>query len=167
MRSAIIAAVAAVMALPAAGLATSALAADPVVTVSYGPKLQRKIDEYGARDVDRLAEELRSTVTRQVAAAPSFEDARIDLVLEDVVPNRPTMQQMSDKPGLSYESFGIGGASITGVVTTADGVSRPISYSWYETDIRWAWPSGTWSDAEQTFDRFAQRLARGQSLDRP
>ena len=151
-------------AIAALALAAPALAAEPEVTVTYGPKLEKKIAEHGARDVDRLAEDLRQSVLKEAARAPGLDGARIELVLEDAVPNRPTFQQMSDKPGLSYESFGVGGASISGRVTLADGASRPISYRWYETDIRWAWPSGTWSDAEQTFDRFARSLARNKDL---
>lgn len=151
-------------AVAALSLAAPALAAEPEVTVSYGPKLEKKIDEYGAREVDQLAEDLRKSVLKATAGNPSLDGARIELVLEDVVPNRPTFQQMSDKPGLSFESFGVGGASISGRVTLADGASRPVSYRWYETDIRWAWPSGTWSDAEQTFDRFARSLARDRNL---
>lgn len=151
-------------AVAALGLAAPALAAEPEVTVTYGPTLEKKIDEYGARDVDRLARELRESVLKAAAGNPSLDGARIDLVLEDAVPNRPTFQQMSDKPGLSYESFGVGGASISGRVTLADGASRPVSYRWYETDIRWAWPSGTWTDAESTFDRFARSLTRDRGL---
>lgn len=151
-------------AIAAFGLAAPALAAEPQVTVTYGPKLEKKLDEYGVRDVDRLAEELRQSVLKVAARTQTLDGARIDLVLEDAVPNRPTFQQMSDKPGLSYESFGVGGASISGRVTLADGARRPVSYRWYETDIRWAWPSGTWSDAEQTFDRFARSLSRDRNL---
>lgn len=146
------------------GLASPALAAEPEVTVSYGPKLEKKIEEYGARDVDRLAEKLRLSVIRQTANDPALDGARIELVLEDATPNRPTFQQMSDKPGLSFESFGVGGASISGRITLGNGASRPVSYRWYETDIRWARPSGTWSDAERTFDQFARSLARDKDL---
>jgi hypothetical protein len=71
---------------------------------------------------------------------------------------------MARTPGLSYESFGIGGAQIRGVLTTADGREIPVSYRWYETDIRWAVGSATWTDARNTFDRFARRLARGEAL---
>ena len=152
---------AAVTALGATAATAPAIAAEPEVTVTYGPGMAKKIEEYGARDVDRLAEDLRVSVLKEAANSPALDGARIALVLEDVLPNRPTMQQMSDKPGLSYESFGIGGASISGTVTTADGASRPVRYRWYESDIRWAWPAGTWRDAEQTFDRFARSLARG------
>ena len=116
--------------IAAFGLAAPALAAEPQVTVTYGPKLEKKIDEYGVRDVDRLAEELRQSVLKEAARTHTLDGARIELVLEDAVPNRPTFQQMSDKPGLSYESFGVGGASISGRVILADGVSRPVSYRW-------------------------------------
>lgn len=151
-------------AIAALGLAAPAFAAEPEVTVSYGAKLEKKIDEYGARDVNRLAEDLRQSVLKEAAGNPSLDGARIELVLEDAVPNRPTFQQMSDKPGLSYESFGNGGASISGRVILADGVSRPVTYRWYETDIRWARSAGTWSDAQQTFGRFARGLTRDQGL---
>ncbi|MDB5469273.1 MAG: hypothetical protein JWR84_833 [Caulobacter sp.] len=151
-------------AMAALAAAAPAFAAEPEVTVTYGPQLEKKIDEYGVRDVDRLAEDLRQSVIKEAAGNPALDGARIDLVLEDAVPNRPTFQQMSDKPGLSYESFGIGGASISGRVIRADGASRPVSYRWYESDIRWAWPAGTWHDAEQTFDRFARSLARDRDL---
>jgi hypothetical protein len=164
MRIVILAAIAGLAGLPAAGLTTVANAAEPVVTVSYGPKLQKKIDEYGQREVDRLSADLKDSVLKAAAKAQALDDATINLVLEDVVPNRPTFQQMADKPGLSYESFGVGGASISGSVTNAAGLSTPVSYRWYETDIRWTWPAGTWSDAQTTFDRFAGRLARGEAL---
>lgn len=160
MRIVTLAAVAAVTALPFAGFAGAAAAAEPTVTVTYGERLDKKIDTYGRREVDRLADGLRLEVQKRVSGLPALQDAEIVLVLEDVVANRPTMKQMSDTPGLSYESFGTGGAAVSGTVTTADGVSHPVSYKWYETDIRWAWSASTWRDAEQAIDRFAVRLAR-------
>ena len=93
-----------------------------------------------------------------------MEESTLDLVIEDAVPNRPTMQQMSNKPGLSYQSFGVGGAMVGGVLTTTDGRQIEVGYRWYETDIRWAVSAGTWSDAQSTFDRFARRLVNGQAV---
>ena len=75
-------------------------------------------------------------------------------------PNRPTFKQLGDKPGLSMQSFGVGGAAITGRIVAADGSEKPLSYHWYETDIRQASNNWVWSDAEWTFDRFARKLAR-------
>ena len=80
----------------------------------------------------------------------------------DVQPNRPTFKQMSDKPGLSFESFGVGGARIEGRAVAADGVATPLGYSYYEPDIAQAAMRATWSDAEWTIDRFAYRLGRGE-----
>ena len=74
------------------------------------------------------------------------------------------IKQLGDKPGLSFESFGVGGAKIEGRAVAADGAVTPLKYSFYETDIRQAPYRSTWSDAQWTFDRFASRLGRGQAL---
>lgn len=140
------------------GLTVPAKAAAPQITVTYGAKLADKIANYGARDVADLAASLERSVRQSVGDRPEFADARIRLVIEDAVPNRPTFQQMTDRPGLSMESFGVGGATISGTLTLADGATRPLSYRWYESDIRWAHASGTWSDAETAINRFARSL---------
>ncbi|MBV5331663.1 hypothetical protein JZU69_04660, partial [bacterium] len=56
---------------------------------------------------------------------------------------------------------GIGGAKVSGVLTTADGRSIPVSYRWYENDIRWSQGTSTWSDAQTSFDRFGRQLVNG------
>lgn len=156
-----------IIALTAAALlasalaAPAALAAPPTVSVAIGPDLQKKAEKtYGVRDVQRLADELRDDVEKALAKSGRHEDARIELVLTDAKPNRPTFKQLGDTPGLSMESFGVGGASIEGRVVAADGTATPVAYSWYETDIRQAYGDWIWSDATQSFNRFASRLAR-------
>jgi hypothetical protein len=145
--------------------ATAAFAAPASVTVTVGPDLQKKaVEKYGVRDVDRLAVELRKDVERELARTGAYEGARIELVLADVQPNRPTFKQLSDKPGLSYESFSIGGARIEGRAIAPGGAVTPLKYSYYETDIRQTWARSTWWDAEWTMDRFASRLASGKSI---
>lgn len=145
--------------------AAAAVAAPAAVTVTIGPELQKKaIEKYGVRDVDRLAAELRKDVERELARTGAYDGARIELTLTDAVPNRPTFKQLSDKPGLSYESYGIGGAKIEGRAIAPGGAVTPIKYSYYETDIRQAWAHSTWSDAQWTMDRFAYRLASGKTL---
>ena len=149
-----------------AAMAVTAAAHAAEVNVTIGPELQAKADQYGQRDLDYLAAELRESVQKafERTGGLSTDGATIDLVLEDAMPNRPTFRQMALKPGLSYESFGIGGATISGVLTTADGRQVPLGYRWYESDIRWSQGAGTWMDAENTFDRFARRLARGEAV---
>ena len=147
------------------GSATAALAAPASVNVSVGSELQAKaVKTLGVREVNDLATELRTTVEKQVAKNPAYDGARIELVLTDAQPNRPTFKQLSDLPGLSYESFGIGGARIEGVAIAATGAVTPINYKYYEDDIRWARHGGTWADAENAFQMFASDLRRGERV---
>jgi hypothetical protein len=144
---------------------TAAAAAPADVTVTIGPELQAKAENnYGIDEVARLARDLQLQVKRSLARSGAYEDARVELVLADVRPNRPTFKQLGDTPGLSFESFSVGGAAIDGRIVTADGAVKPVSYKWYETDIRQAAAHWTWSDAVWTFDRFANRLARRDTL---
>lgn len=145
--------------------ASAALAAPPSVEVSLAPELQAKFDKtYGARDARQLSDDLKTSVEKALARTGAYQDARIELTLTDAKPNRPTFKQLSDVPGLSMESFGIGGAAIDGHIIAPDGRMTPVSYRWYETDIRQSYGNWVWSDATWTFDRFARRLARGREL---
>lgn len=147
------------------GSATAALAAPASVTVTVGPALQAEaVKTLGVRDVNQLAAQLQATVEKHLAKTTAYDGARIELVLSDAKPNRPTFKQMGDRPGLSYESFGIGGAKIEGRAVAADGAVTPIDYKYYESDIRYARMGGTWADAEGTFQRFAYDLGRGRAV---
>lgn len=162
MRILTLAVVAALAGAPAALAQTSAPAS---VHVTVGAELMKKATTtYGVAEVERLAAELQADVSREVGRTGVLSGGKVELVLVDAVPNRPTFKQMGDKPGLSFQSFGLGGAKIEGQLISVDGQVTPVSYKWYETDIEHAWPKSTWSDAQWTFDRFAGRLARGQSL---
>jgi len=160
--------VAAIAALAFAGAASAEVYsshAAPEVRVSLSPKMQKLAAEtYGERDVNDLAAELRRDVQRELVRTGVLAGGRAELVLVDAQPNRPTFKQLGDKPGLSFQSFSVGGARIEGKLISLDGVETPVSYSWYETDIRNAPHSATWSDANWTIDRFARRLSRGELL---
>ncbi len=148
-----------------ASVATAASAAPASVHVTVGPELQKKaVKTYGVRDVDGLASDLKKDVERSLARTGALQDARVELTLVDVKPNRPTFKQLGDVPGLSFQSFGVGGAKIEGRAIAADGTVTPLSYQWYESDIRWAQNHSTWQDARNTFGRFAYRLGRGHQL---
>jgi hypothetical protein len=156
------------LAIAAAALlasATAALAAPASVSVTVGPTLQEKaVKTLGVRDVNDLAARLQASVARRLAKTGAYDGARIELVLADAQPNHPTFKQLGDRPGLSWESFGIGGAEIRGRAISADGTVTPIGYRDYETDIRWAHHGGTWADADAAIERFAYELGRGQAL---
>ncbi len=152
------------------GTAASAQPADPVVsrvTVTLDPKfVAGGVKTYGTKEVGELADYLKKTVERNLTAKGRFKadaagSAVLDLVLVDAKPNHPTFKQMSDRPGLSMQSFGIGGAEIRGEQINADGSRVKLGYSWYESDIRWVQSLGTWGDAEQAIHGFARRVAEG------
>lgn len=148
------------------GLAGSALA-EPLSTVSsvqvtVGPDLAKKAaEDYGVRDIDRLVAELQADVQRELQRTGVLAGGRVELTLTDARPNRPTFKQLGDRPGLSYQSFGVGGLAVEGKAISIDGDVTPIRYSWYESDIRDSRIGGTWSDAEHAIDRFAYQLGRG------
>ncbi|WP_394761685.1 hypothetical protein [Phenylobacterium sp.] len=159
--------IAALIAISMAALlsGSAAFAAPASVSVTVGPALQAEaVKTLGVREVNDLAAQLQRTVEKRLAKSPGYDGARIELVLSDAKPNHPTFKQMGDRPGLSYESFGVGGAKIEGRAVAADGAVTPIAYKYYESDIRWARYGGTWADAEGTFQRFAYDLGRGRSI---
>ena len=150
----------AIVSILAAALAGAAQAQD--VTVSIGADLRDKADTLGQRDIDQQAAELAAEVEEAIGDDPAFDGARIELVLTDLKPNRPTMEQLSDRPGLSYmDSISLGGAAIEGQIIAADGSSRPVRFDWYSNDLQNVFGYTTWHDADRAFDMFARRLAEG------
>ncbi|MDG2527139.1 hypothetical protein [Caulobacter endophyticus] len=146
---------------PVAALADTPAVAQ--VEVSIGPDLAAKADKLGAREFDYLARDLKRTVERRLTRSGGLtaSGGRLNLVIDDATPNRPTPAQLTSKPGLSMESFGNGGARISGEYVTADGVSTPIRYHWYEQDIWQAQYRATWTDANIAFDQLARRIEDG------
>ncbi|MBS0333143.1 MAG: hypothetical protein JSS35_10285 [Proteobacteria bacterium] len=153
-----------------AAAATTLLAAAPAfaipaeVSVSIGPKLQEKaVKTLGVREIDGLAKDLQKTVARRLAKTGAYDGSKVELVLVDAKPNHPTFKQLGDTPGLSMRSFSVGGAHIEGRVVGPDGAVTPLSYRYEQPDIRWVRGFSTWTDAEETFDRFAFELGRGKA----
>ena len=158
------------IALSAAALlmsATAALAAPATVSIAIAPDLQKAFHKtYGEREAQLLTGDLAASIRKALARTGAHDGDRIELTLIDVRPNRPTFKQLGDTPGLSMQSFGIGGAAIEGRIVAADGTETPIAYRWYETDIRESYAHWVWTDAEFAFDRFARKLAAGGELAR-
>ena len=142
--------------------------ADPAsVSVTLGPDLQEKVAELGERDVRRQADRLAEVVRRTLARSGDLDGARIDLVLTDLKPNRPTFEQMAERPGLDpHRSVSIGGAAIEGQITTADGQVLPVRYDWFSHSIADVRGYSTWQDADRAYERLASRLADGRYVSR-
>ncbi|MEP3892321.1 MAG: hypothetical protein ABJN69_17810 [Hellea sp.] len=120
---------------------------------------------YGDRDLERLTERLHSKFEKKLSkkgievsdTAPTV----LRITIEDAKPNRPTFNQLSKEPGLSYQSFGNGGAELQAELIAAGGQSLgTMSYQFYENNIRDAKYGGTWGDAHRAFGRFASKAAK-------
>ena len=147
--------------------AAPAIAEPALISVSLGPDLQDKAEELGPREVQEQADRLAELVGRALARDGDLDGARIELVLTDLRPNRPTFQQLVDRPGLDgIRSVSIGGATIEGTITTAEGQTLPVRYDWYSSNIADVRGFGTWQDADRAYRRLAVNLADGRYVTR-
>jgi hypothetical protein len=135
--------------------------AKPDVSVVVGQALQLKAGDYGSWALTELTKDLTSTIGKALAHSHGGTPLQVKLVLEDATPTRPTAAQLGREAGLSERSIGLGGAWIDGYVLTADNKKVPISYSFYETDLRNEMAPAMWSDADRAFDLLASQLAHG------
>jgi hypothetical protein len=139
--------------------------AGPLVTVTVSEGLAAKSQKLGPREIDYLTAQLKRQVESALNRSATSQDlTAVRLTLVDATPNRPTLQQMFDRPGLSYESLSLGGAEIRGQFVLNDGTINDFKFRWYESDLTNVIGLGTWSDASWTFSRFAKRLADGRLL---
>jgi hypothetical protein len=153
------------LSIAAAALAAAAVAAPVLAQPAAGPTFQfsysddlteRLTEDYGLREKRVIEDELTQSLRRQLPARV----ARVEVEVVDVVPNRPTFEQLGNKPGLSFSSFGNGGAELRGRAFDASGaLVGETDYSWYGTDIAWAAHAWIWDDAGRAIDRFARKLA--------
>lgn len=123
--------------------------------------------KYGDRAIERLLEEMNDELVADFAkrgltlsdTAPTL----LRVTIDRVKPNRPTFNQLSDDPSLSYESFSIGGADITAEFIQAGGqVIGTAEYDYYSSfqDGDFIQFAGTWTDADRAISRFSERLTK-------
>ena len=144
-----------------------ALADPAAVTVTIGADLEEKAAGLGERDVQDQADRLAAVVRRALVDHRALDGARIDLVLTDLKPNHPTLEQMAGRPGLdAHRSVSIGGAAIEGRITTADGQVLPVRYDWYTSSLADVRGYSTWQDANRAYQRLASRLVDGRYVSR-
>lgn len=153
--------------LAALAFSTAAVAAPvSVAPVSFSPEFQTEVDEdLGARE----GEYLRRIVTRAVeralvreGAALSGDGVSIDVVIIDADPNRPTLQQISNEPGLSQGlSVSLGGAALHATLRDAEGnVLTEVRHRRYNRNITDAnIGTSTWAEAHRSINQFAAKVA--------
>ena len=130
--------------------------------IVVGEKLANKTSELGERDIDLLRNALRNDVERELVEGnlAGTRGQVLTIVLEDAKPNRPTFtQQGQSQRAPVLASLGLGGAEVSGTLTTPDGeIIARFGYRYGTRDIRFVIPGTEWADALRTFDRFATRL---------
>lgn len=123
----------------------------------YGDKaLQRLLEE--------VEEELMDDLTKRGVALSDDAPVILRVVLEDVKNNRPTFEQMSREPSLSFDSFGVGGAELSAALIDDTGSELgTMTYRWFESSLQNA-PfirgTATWTDAKRAISRFSRHTAK-------
>lgn len=143
-----------------AGAAHAEQGPGPQITVVPGALLRKKAASYGQTEVDYLMKTLTRDVTRAVSRSAS-PPVRIDLVIEDAEPNRPTAAQLQHDINLSPMNLWVGGAQISGTVTKSDGSVHLLRYQYYEEDLQEEVAADTWNDAERVFDKVSGQIVSG------
>jgi hypothetical protein len=139
-----------------------------ILPVQLSQDLQNEIDErLGAKEADYLKAETAKRLAKELqeeglTVVEGVAPVSIAVTIEFAKPNRPTFQQLIDKPGLDYgRSFGVGGASFSARLLGQGGeVLQEVRYRWFETDIEFSNTKSTWSDAHRAMRRFADDTAK-------
>jgi hypothetical protein len=137
-------------------LAGSAFADGLVINVTYSATADKDFTKtYGDAEREVVADLIAKNLNERLGN----QAARVDVVIENIIPNRPTFKQMGDRPGLSFQSFGIGGADVSGkAFDSAGNLLGEAKMDWYG-DIQFADTAWIWTDADRALNFFARRLA--------
>jgi len=108
-----------------------------------------------------LTEKVSSKLEKNGFTVSDEATTTLIVTLDDVKPNRPTFEQLSRQPSLSFQSFAVGGAEIKSELVDSSGNSLGTAdYRWFENDIRFANFGGTWQDANRAIGRYASRISK-------
>lgn len=155
-------------ALAALAFASSAAAATiTVAPVAFSPEFQTSLSEdLGEREGAFLQERVERAVTRALqsrgAQVGPGGQYTVEVSILDADPNRPTMQQAADTPGLdTIRSYSIGGAELHAVIRAAGGQQvAEVSHRYYSPSLEWVmFPTDSWSDANRAINTFARKVA--------
>ena len=132
--------------------------------IEFSDLVRTKADSLGEAELARLSGYLRSDLERSLIGANwhgvAVRETVLDITILDVVPNRPTMQQIQEMDTAHYTAHANGGASLSARLVDADGsVIAEFSYDGFNIDAGDGAASGVWTDARLAFQQFAASLA--------
>ena len=137
-----------------------------IAPVAFSEDFQTDLeDDYGLREGEYLSERVTRAVSRELeerGVALGEDGYAIEVTLVDARPNKPTFQQLGDRPGLDYaRSISTGGAELSAVIRAPDGsVADEVTYRRFSSSLLDAQPIvSPWQDANRSINRFANRVA--------
>ncbi|WP_135212176.1 DUF3313 family protein [Vitreimonas flagellata] len=149
--------------LAALAFASAASAQTATISpISFSPEFQEELtDNYGEREGEYLGEYAQRMVSEALARRGASAGVTVDISIIDAQPNRPTFEQLSNRPGLDpIRSISVGGAELHGVIRGADGaVITEVSHERYNhslSDLTGA--ESTWSEARRAIRQFANKV---------
>lgn len=122
--------------------------------------------KYGDREIKYLLEEMQEELIEDFTKRGlTFSDTAPTLLrvtINEVKPNRPTFNQLSEDVSLSFKSFGIGGADVSAEFVSAGGtVVGTAEYDYFSNfNDRSIQASGIWTDTNRAFSRFSKKLSK-------
>ena len=146
----------------AAVLAFAAPAWAQSTPVSFSPEFQASLEEdYGVREGEVLRTAVTEAISRELThRGVSAESANIDVTIVDAAPNRPTMQQLFDRPSLDGTSISTGGAELRAAIHLPGGSTLEVTHSRYNHSLAdVVGPAMTWTEARRSIRQFAVKVA--------
>lgn len=141
----------------AAAFAFAAPAWAQTSPVSFSPEFQAALEEdYGVREGEYLREAVIEAINTELARRGVSSAGSIEVTIIDAEPNRPTMQQLVDRPSLDAGSISIGGAELRATLPSGEVVTHR-RYNHSLADI--AGPATTWTEARRAIRQFAIKVA--------
>ena len=132
--------------------------------IEFSDLVRAKADSLGTVELARLSGYLRDDLERSLIGANwhgvAVRETVLDITILDVVPNRPTMQQIQEMDTVHYSAQANGGAAVSARLIDADGrVIAEFSYGWFNPATGSGDASGVWTDTRRAFQDFATLLA--------
>jgi hypothetical protein len=126
--------------------------------VSFSPEFQEALEEdFGTREGEFLRASVIEAIDAELARRGVSNASGIQVTIVDADPNRPTMQQLSDEPGLdAIRSISIGGAELSATLPGGEIVTHR-RYNHSLADI--VGPATTWTEARRAIRQFAVKVA--------
>ncbi|MGD9981294.1 MAG: hypothetical protein AB7H66_07015 [Hyphomonadaceae bacterium] len=126
--------------------------------VSFSPEFQEELDEdFGVREGEFLRASVVEAIAAELARRGVANASGIEVTIVDANPNRPTMQQLRETPGLDpIRSISIGGAELRATLPGGEVVTHR-RYNHSLADI--VGPATTWTEARRAIRQFAVKVA--------